>query len=305
VISIGKSCGLLFLAVYFVLSVAPMSAVAQETCPISPSPEAPSWCSFGLGGQFFSVVQQAGKIETPLPVNYRLCMSKPNGPPAERSTAVYYGIGTDASSPLPQTVTIQPGQCFCAASTAGLQVASQTPHIVGGTVELLPSGTFSTNGVCNPPERPVLNNSVTLSPPVMVSAECISYYGGTPYHQGRCEISDRAKPGNYRLCFPSDYSFPSGHDPASFAGNYTKLFLDSHYMETNEDQYDARRSSVTTTCMDIYGARTIQATIFEPQPNYTPPYLPPPMHGSVKFDFYWKSDDVKRIKVYVQKIITR
>jgi hypothetical protein len=292
---------------FLVLSAGSKSAVAAETCPISPNPDAPSWCTLGIGGQFTAVVRQGEKTDTPLPVNYRICMAKPNElTTPEYATHVFYGISMNASSPLPQSATLHSGECFCAASTAGLQVASETADVVGGSMELLPSGSFSTNSLCkasDPTARP--SKGVTLSRPRSVSAKCVSFYGGTPYHQERCEILNLAKSGNYRLCFPSDYSFPSGHTPAQFAGNAVKLFVNAPYMETNEGQYDARRSSITTTCMDVFDALTIQAIVFEPQPPYDPAYLPPPMHDPMNFSLYWKSDDVKRIKVLVQSIITR
>ncbi len=289
------------------LSTGPKPLAAAETCPISPSPEAPSWCTLGIGGQFTAVVRQGEKTDAPLMVNYRVCMAKPSELSTPEYTAhVLYGTSMNASSPLPQRATLHFGECFCAASTAGLQVASDTGAIVGGTMELLPNGSFSSNGLCKAPEPKVRpTNGVTLSRPRLVSAKCVSLYGGTPYHQQRCEILNRTKSGNYRLCFPSDYSFPSDHIPAQFAGNAVKLFVNSRYMETNEGQYDARRSSITTTCMDVFDALTIQAIVFEPQPPYDPAYLPLPMHNPADFQYYWKSDDVKRIKVFVQSIITR
>jgi hypothetical protein len=288
------------------LHAAPISAVAADTCPIPPSPVAPSWCTFGIGGQFTALARQGEKTDAPLPVNYRVCMAKPNEVTTpEYATTIYYGISTNASSPLPQSITLHPGECFCAANTAGIQVASQTPAVVGGSVELLPKGSFSTNTLCNSSDHTSgHSDNVTLSRPILTSAECVSFYGGTPYHQERCEILNRSGPGNYRLYFPSDYSFPSGHDPSQFAGNATKLFVNARYMETIEGQYDARRSSITTTCMDVFDARTIQATVFDPQPGYQ--FLPPPMHDPAPdFTYYWKSDDVKRIKVFVQRIVVR
>lgn len=280
-------------------------SLAAEICPVAPSPEAPSWCTYGIGGMFMAVARQGDKTDTALPVNLRICMAKPNDPATpDLATKVSYGVSPNASSPLPQDAILRPGECFCAANTAGLQVTSQTGAIVGGSMELFPSGSFTASGPCKTSElKGPTSKAVKLSPPVLTSAKCASFYGGTPYHQGRCEILNRTNPGNYRLCFPSDFSFPSGHTPAQFAGNYVKLFVDSRYMETNEGQYDARRSSVTTTCVDVFGARTIQATVFEPQPGGN---LLPPLHDPVgDFSYYWKSDDVTRIKVFVQTIITQ
>jgi hypothetical protein len=293
-------------AIFFLAAlIAPGLAAAAETCPLSPAPTTPSWCTLGIGGQFTAVVRQGEKTDASLPANYRICMAKPNEPTTpDYATTVYYGNSPNASSPLPQSITLHTGECFCAANTAGLQIASQTQAVVGGSMELLPSGTFTANGACKAPDAKARTAAdVTLSPPELVSAECISFYGGTPYHQGRCEILNRSKLGNYRLCFPSDFSFPSGHVPGQFAGNAVKLFVNARYMETNEGQYDARRSSITTTCIDVFDARTVQATVFEPQPGGDA--LPPPMHNPVDFQYYWKSDDVKRIKVLVQRIVTR
>jgi hypothetical protein len=291
--------GLIFLCftIFIVLSATPRPTLAAEGCPISPSLQTPSWCTSGLGGQFTAIARWADKSEGPLPVNYRICLSEKLDP--SDGATIYYGHSSNQSAPLPQSATLKPGECFCAASTAGLQVASTMGTIVGGSIELFKSGTFAKNGLC-----PTAPPGIVIPLPTQEKiAECVSFYGGTPYHQGRCEFMNEAKPGNYRLCFPSDYSFDTSHTPAQFAGNSVKLFVNARYMETNEGQYDARRSSITTTCMDVFGAQTLQATVFEPQPNYINNYLPPPMTNPVpNFPYYWKSDDVKRIKVFVQSI---
>ena len=96
---------------FLVLSAGSKSAVAAETCPISPNPDAPSWCTLGIGWQFTAVVRQGEKTDTPLPVNYRICMAKPNElTTPEYATHVFYGISMNASSPLPQSATLHSGE---------------------------------------------------------------------------------------------------------------------------------------------------------------------------------------------------
>ena len=52
-------------------------------------------------------------------------------------------------------------------------------------------------------------------------------------------------------------------------------------------------------------SNVLQGKIFQQQ-GFVSNIFPPPMHDPApNFTYFWKSDDVKRIKVFVQRVVVR
>lgn len=286
------------LGAFALMLLAPAEAAEKSNDACAQTSLGATWCTNGLGGAFTAAVRQGETADKPLPVDYRLCRGQlAGGAPSPNPAIIRYGLSNQPSSPLPISTQIQPDECVCVTDTAGLQVASVDQWPVSGTYEILPRGSFAKSGACkrsDPLGTPV--NKVSLSRPRLVAAKCHEFYPGTPYHQVQCEVINRARAGAYRLCFPSNYII--GRD--SFAGGYVRLFVNARFMETNEGEYDARRSDVTTTCMDVYDARSIQLNFYEPQPSG--PALPP-LHGvDGSFSNYWTVAGIKGVRATVSRI---